>query len=69
MHQLLENYLLEINHGDQTLNIKEFIEMVESWQGGPNQHVESEMEIKSFWMPLKETGNAKPSTVDKRSIL
>eukprot|EP00957_Ditylum_brightwellii_P200966 15319325-Ditylum_brightwellii.AAC.1 len=47
VHQLLENTLLEIDCGDKTMNVKEFIDMVESWQCGLNKQAESDMEVKS----------------------
>eukprot|EP00957_Ditylum_brightwellii_P008069 611865-Ditylum_brightwellii.AAC.1 len=45
--QLLENYLLEIDCGDRTMNVKEFTDMVESRQGGLNRIADQDMEVKS----------------------
>eukprot|EP00957_Ditylum_brightwellii_P098729 7520420-Ditylum_brightwellii.AAC.1 len=37
VHQLLKNYLLEIDQGDRMIKPKEFIDMVESQQHGLNR--------------------------------
>eukprot|EP00957_Ditylum_brightwellii_P030332 2297061-Ditylum_brightwellii.AAC.2 len=47
VRQLLENYLLEIDHGDRTTNVKEFTNMVESHQRGHNRMADKDMEVKS----------------------
>eukprot|EP00957_Ditylum_brightwellii_P049714 3770147-Ditylum_brightwellii.AAC.1 len=48
IHQLLENCLLEIDCGDQTLKVLEVTNMVESRQRGLNKNVEDNMELKSW---------------------
>eukprot|EP00957_Ditylum_brightwellii_P082122 6244716-Ditylum_brightwellii.AAC.1 len=45
--QLLENYLLEIDCSDRTMNVKEFTDMVENQQRGLNRVADQDMDVKS----------------------
>eukprot|EP00957_Ditylum_brightwellii_P193330 14720021-Ditylum_brightwellii.AAC.1 len=56
--QLLENYLLEVDHGDRTFKPKEFTDVVESWQCGLNQIADGDMEVKSHCVRFKGNSDA-----------
>eukprot|EP00957_Ditylum_brightwellii_P001622 126097-Ditylum_brightwellii.AAC.1 len=45
--QLMENYFLEIDCSDRTMNVKEFTYIIESRQKGLNRVSDQDMVIKS----------------------
>eukprot|EP00957_Ditylum_brightwellii_P148279 11289513-Ditylum_brightwellii.AAC.1 len=60
--QLLENYLLEIDHSDRTMNVKEFTDMVESCQRGFNRVADKDMGKKAFLQWKNATVKGEPVT-------
>eukprot|EP00957_Ditylum_brightwellii_P126484 9641641-Ditylum_brightwellii.AAC.1 len=61
--QMLENYLLEINWGNRTLRVKEFINMIESRQQRLNKTEEDDMEVKARRATFQARDGAKTKTL------
>eukprot|EP00957_Ditylum_brightwellii_P015276 1150862-Ditylum_brightwellii.AAC.1 len=67
VQQLLENTLLEIDHGNKTMNAKGFTDMVENQQHGLNKQAELDMEVKSRRANFRN--DSLKDSMDKQSIL
>eukprot|EP00957_Ditylum_brightwellii_P181847 13853257-Ditylum_brightwellii.AAC.2 len=67
--QLLENYLLEIDQKERSLNQKEFTDMFESWLCGLNQLAGAGMEAKSRRAHFQGKNDSQKKDTQKRAFL